>query len=92
MPHNGFCETLVAHLRRSRASLRGMTWLMQGDTITQEEATSLHIRLITQESNLSVSDNTDPDLHPVPTLTFGAQADPRSGAQSAPQSDAQSGE
>lgn len=36
-----------------------MTWLMQGDTITQEEATSLHIRLITQESNLSVSDNTD---------------------------------
>jgi hypothetical protein len=45
---------------------------------------------------VTISDNTNPDLHPVPTLTLGAQADPQSdaqsGAQSGPQSGAQSGE
>ncbi|EDN80183.1 DUF4853 domain-containing protein [Schaalia dentiphila] len=46
--------------------------------------------------HVTISDNTNPDLHPVPTLTLGAQADPQSdaqsGAQSGPQSGAQSGE
>ncbi len=37
---------------------------------------------------VTVSDNTDPDLHPVPTLTPGAHVTPQSG----PQSGAQSGE
>ena len=31
---------------------------------------------------VTVSDNTDPDLHPVPTLTPGAHVTPQSGAQS----------
>ena len=42
--------------------------------------------------HVTVGDNTDPDLHPVPTLTLGAQADPQSGTQPDPQSGAQSGE
>ena len=36
--------------------------------------------------HVTVSDNTDPDLHPVPTLTLGTQAAPQSGAQSGAQS------
>ena len=36
--------------------------------------------------HVTVSDNTNPDLHPVPTLTLGAQTDPQSGAQSGTQS------
>ncbi|EFU60686.1 DUF4853 domain-containing protein [Actinomyces sp. oral taxon 180] len=36
--------------------------------------------------HVTVSDNADPDLHPVPTLTLGAQADPQSDAQSGAQS------
>ena len=32
--------------------------------------------------HVTVSDNTDPDLHPVPTLTPGAHVTPQSGAQS----------
>ena len=35
---------------------------------------------------VTVSDNTDPDLHPVPTLTPGAHVAPQSGAQSGAQS------
>ena len=35
---------------------------------------------------VTVSDNTNPDLHPVPTLTLGVQADPQSGPQSGAQS------
>ena len=35
---------------------------------------------------VTVSDNTDPDLHPVPTLTPGAHVTPQSGAQSGAQS------
>ncbi len=35
---------------------------------------------------VTVSDNADSDLHPVPTLTLGAQADPQSDAQSGTQS------
>ena len=35
---------------------------------------------------VTVSDNTDPDLHPVPTLTPGAHTTPQSGAQSGAQS------
>ena len=41
--------------------------------------------------HVTVSDNTNPDLHPLPALTLGAQADPQSGVQSHPQSGAQSG-
>ena len=36
--------------------------------------------------HVTVSDNTDPDLHPLPTLTVGAQADPQPDAQSGAQS------
>ena len=36
--------------------------------------------------HVTVSDNADPDLHPVPTLTLGAQANPQSDAQSGAQS------
>ena len=36
--------------------------------------------------HVTVSDNTDPDLHPLPTLTVGAQADPQPDAQSGSQS------
>ena len=36
--------------------------------------------------HVTVSDNTDPDLHPLPTLTLGDQADPQPGAQSGAQS------
>lgn len=36
--------------------------------------------------HVTVSDNTDPDLHPLPTLTPGAYATPQSGAQSGAQS------
>ena len=36
--------------------------------------------------HVTVSDNTDPDLHPVPTLTPGAHVTPQSGAQSGAQS------
>ena len=36
--------------------------------------------------SVTVSDNTDPDLHPVPTLTPGAHVTPQSGAQSGAQS------
>ena len=35
---------------------------------------------------VTVSDNTDPDLHPVPTLTPGAHVTPQSGTQSGAQS------
>ena len=35
---------------------------------------------------VTVSDNMDPDLHPLPTLTLGAQADPQPDAQSGAQS------
>lgn len=35
---------------------------------------------------VTISDNTDPDLHPVPTLTPGAHVAPQSGAQSGAQS------
>ena len=35
---------------------------------------------------VTVSDNADPDLHPVPTLTLGAQAAPQPDAQSGAQS------
>ena len=35
---------------------------------------------------VTVSDNTNPDLHPVPTLTPGAHVTPQSGAQSGAQS------
>nr|XP_012223878.1 PREDICTED: uncharacterized protein LOC105673095 isoform X1 [Linepithema humile] len=42
-------------------SLRRATWLMQGDVLTQEEASARHIRLITWESHLSV--NTRMDAH-----------------------------
>ena len=35
---------------------------------------------------VTVSDNTNPDLHPLPTLTLGDQADPQPGAQSGAQS------
>ena len=38
--------------------------------------------------SVTVSDNVDPDLHPVPMLTPGAHVTPQSG----PQSGAQSGE
>ena len=41
--------------------------------------------------HVTVSDNSDPDLHPVPTLTPGAHVTPQSGAQPDPQSGAQSG-
>lgn len=64
MPHNGFCETQLRvspDLRRPRTSLRRVTWLMQGDVLTQEEATTRHVRLITWESNLSV--NTRMEAH-----------------------------
>lgn len=40
---------------------------------------------------VTISDNTDPDLHPVPTLTPGAHIAPQSGVQPDPQSGAQSG-
>ncbi len=36
--------------------------------------------------HVTVSDNTDPDLHPVPTLTPGAHVTPQSGTQSGAQS------
>jgi len=36
--------------------------------------------------HVTVSDNTNPDLHPVPTLTPGAHVTPQSGAQSGTQS------
>ena len=36
--------------------------------------------------HVTVSDNTNPDLHPVPTLTPGANVTPQSGAQSGAQS------
>ena len=36
--------------------------------------------------SVTVSDNADPDLHPVPTLTPGAHVAPQSGAQSGAQS------
>ena len=36
--------------------------------------------------HVTVSDNTNPDLHPVPTLTPGAHVTPQSGAQSGAQS------
>ena len=36
--------------------------------------------------HVTVSDNADPDLHPLPTLTLGDQADPQPGAQSGAQS------
>ena len=36
--------------------------------------------------HVTVSDNTDPNLHPVPTLTPGAHVTPQSGAQSGAQS------
>ena len=36
--------------------------------------------------HVTVSDNTDPDLHPVPTLTPGAHVTPQSSAQSGAQS------
>ena len=36
--------------------------------------------------HVTVSDNTNPDLHPLPTLTLGAQADPQPDAQSGAQS------
>ena len=36
--------------------------------------------------HVTISDNTDPDLHPVPTLTPGANVTPQSGAQSGTQS------
>ena len=36
--------------------------------------------------HVAVSDNTDPNLHPVPTLTPGAHVTPQSGAQSGAQS------
>ena len=36
--------------------------------------------------HVTVSDNADLDLHPVPALTLGAQADPQSGPQSGTQS------
>ena len=36
--------------------------------------------------HVTVSDNTDPDLHPVPTLTPGAHVAPQSGTQSGAQS------
>ena len=36
--------------------------------------------------DVTVSDNTDPDLHPVPTLTPGAHVTPQSGPQSGAQS------
>ena len=35
---------------------------------------------------VTVSDNTDPDLHPVATLTPGAHVTPQSGVQSGAQS------
>ena len=35
---------------------------------------------------VTVSDNMDPDLHPLPTLTLGAQADPQPDTQSGAQS------
>ena len=43
-------------------------------------------------THVTISDNTNPDLHPVPTLTPGAHVTPQSGAQPDPQSGAQSGE
>ena len=36
--------------------------------------------------HVTISDNTNPDLHPVPTLTPGAHVTPQSGAQSSTQS------
>ena len=36
--------------------------------------------------HVTISDNTNPDLHPVPTLTPGANVTPQSGAQSGAQS------
>ena len=36
--------------------------------------------------HVTISDNTNPDLHPLPTLTLGAQADPQPDAQSGAQS------
>ena len=36
--------------------------------------------------HVTISDNTNPDLHPVPTLTPGAHVTPQSGAQSGSQS------
>lgn len=36
--------------------------------------------------HVTISDNTKPDLHPVPTLTPGAHVTPQSGAQSGAQS------
>lgn len=36
--------------------------------------------------HVTISDNTNPDLHPVPTLTPGAHVAPQSGTQSGPQS------
>ena len=36
--------------------------------------------------HVTISDNTNPDLHPVPTLTPGAHVTPQSGAQSGTQS------
>ena len=36
--------------------------------------------------HVTISDNTNPDLHPVPTLTPGAHVTPQSGAQSGAQS------
>ena len=36
--------------------------------------------------SVTVSDNMDPDLHPLPTLTLGAQADPQPDTQSSTQS------
>ncbi|WP_204370494.1 DUF4853 domain-containing protein [Cellulomonas flavigena] len=36
--------------------------------------------------HVTISDNTNPDLHPVPTLTPGANVTPQSGAQSGTQS------
>ena len=41
--------------------------------------------------HVTVSDNTDPDLHPVPTLTPGAHVTPQSGTQSDSQTGYQSG-
>ena len=40
---------------------------------------------------VTISDNTDPDLHPVPTLAPGAHVTPQSGTQSDPQTGHQSG-
>ncbi len=41
--------------------------------------------------HVTVSDNTDPDLHPLPTLTPGAHVTPQSGTQSDSQTGHQSG-